>query len=80
MSAHPQYWKVKASFLSHENAKLAANATIAQSHAQLCAIMRDAGLNPSVVYELDDAAETITEKKRETNNAPAFRYCTTEGQ
>lgn len=63
------YWKLKAALLQHEAAmlklqQLAAQATTAKNDA-----MREAGLDPAVVYVLDDTTCTVT-VRRETATAP----------
>ena len=50
---HKDYWKIKATFMETQIA-------VANANAKFESVMREAGLDPSVPYQLNDATESIT--------------------
>ena len=59
MSAHPDYWRVKAAYLSHQLTVKEAQAAVVASQAALQAVLSEASLDPAVNYQLTDADQTI---------------------
>lgn len=55
---HPAYWKVKCAFYEVQQADIAHAVAVEKFKKTL----KDAGLDPDVVYTLSDDAETITLK------------------
>lgn len=53
MAKHPDYWKIKASVLAAQMARL-------QADLQLRGILAAAGLDPDATYAMNDAEETLT--------------------
>ena len=49
---HSDYWKIKATFMETQM-------TVANANVKFESVMRDAGLDPAVPYQLDDATESI---------------------
>lgn len=62
MEKHPDYWKVKSAFLESQLIEEQAKAAALAARAKFRETMAASGLDPLALYELDDAAETITLK------------------
>jgi len=70
---HPRFWQLKAALSARGEAQARAQlaALVAQTTAQqqqaagvaFDALLMELGLDPKAVYQLDDAAESITEAK-----------------
>ncbi len=56
---HPDYWRIKAAFFEARAVALEARAAVAQADATFQAVLRAAGFDPDVSYDLDDATESI---------------------
>ncbi len=63
VAKHPDYWKVKAAFFELKAATLEARAAVAKADAKYQAVLRAAGLDPDLLYDLDDATESISQKE-----------------
>ncbi len=59
---HPAYWKVKAAFYEVQQVQAQAKAAVEQSEAKFTKTLTDAGLDPKVIYVLNDETESITPK------------------
>jgi hypothetical protein len=59
---HPAYWKVKSAFYEVQQTQAHAQAAVAASEAKFVKTLTDAGLDPKVIYALNDDTESITPK------------------
>lgn len=70
MSQHPEYWKIKSAFLAAQKARADAELMVVRAEAQLGFVMKMAGLNPELQYELNDNDESIIEREKTAQPAP----------
>jgi hypothetical protein len=64
--AVPNYWKLKAAVVQHQNAQMKLEVLAAQTKHAFDTALREAGLDPAKTYTMDDATETVVE----TDTAP----------
>lgn len=64
MSAHPDYWRIKAAYLSHQLAVKEAQAAVEASRVSLASVLATSGLMADKNYRLNDADQTITEESQ----------------
>lgn len=60
MTTPVQYWRIKAAVSAVELQQERARQLVAPAQALLAEAMRQAGLDPTQNYRLDDATETVT--------------------
>jgi len=70
MNGHPEYWKIKSAYLTAQKARTDGELMVVRAEAQLGFVMKMAGLNPELQYELNDQDETIIERQATTQPAP----------
>lgn len=57
---HPDYWKVKAAYFEAQHSTAQARAAVMDARARFARVIQQAGLDPNVDYQLEDADESIT--------------------